>query len=452
MDTCSVCCENYNKSTNKPISCEYGDCEFKSCKSCIRQYLLSTTNDPHCMNCKKAWSQNFLITKLNRSFISNDYKVHRKTLLLDREISKLPETIIIAEKVKKCEIKENEANEIKDKILELKRQVTILNNQYNQCHAEIRNIKSSPDNEEKKKFIMPCPNDNCKGFLSSQYKCELCQLYTCPHCIETIGYNKNEEHKCNEDSVKSAELIKKETRPCPTCGERIFKIDGCDQMWCTSCHSAFSWKTGKIDNGPVHNPHFYQFQRNNNNGIVPRNPAEQPCGGLPGYHLFRQNVLKKLVNDIPLQNNVNDLHRIIGHIIHTCVRETRYKVQTLGNNENLRVEYILNRKTKEELASQLVRNDNSRRKYMELLHIYELLSNIGIELMNNLSNSNNVGSLFITEVKDRLVEYNNLRLYCNKQLSIVSATYNNTVPQFESNWKFINKKFNISEISEISDI
>ena len=103
MDTCSVCCENYNKSTNKPISCEYGDCEFKSCKSCIRQYLLSTTNDPHCMNCKKAWSQNFLITKLNRSFISNDYKVHRKTLLLEREISKLPETIIIAEKVKKCE-------------------------------------------------------------------------------------------------------------------------------------------------------------------------------------------------------------------------------------------------------------------------------------------------------------------------------------------------------------
>ena len=67
------------------------------------------------MNCKKAWSQNFLITKLNRSFISNDYKVHRKTLLLEREISKLPETIIIAEKVKKCEIKEKEANEIKDK-------------------------------------------------------------------------------------------------------------------------------------------------------------------------------------------------------------------------------------------------------------------------------------------------------------------------------------------------
>lgn len=444
MDTCAICCENYNKSIHAPIICEYGDCEFKSCKSCVRQYLLSTTNDPHCMNCKKAWSQNFLITKINRSFISNDYKVHRKSLLADREISKLPETMIAAEKVKKCEIKEKEANEIKDKMLELKRQVAVLNNQFYQCHEQIRNIKRGVD-DEKKKFIMPCPNDNCKGFLSTQYKCEICELYTCPQCIEIIGYNKNEEHKCNEDSVKSAELIKKETRPCPTCGERIFKIDGCDQMWCTSCHSAFSWRTGKIDNGTVHNPHFYQFQRNNNNGIAPRNPGDQPCGELPTYYWFRENVLKKLINDKPLQSIVNDLHRTIIHITYSSIPETRNKVQTLGDNEHLRVEYILNRKTKEEMASQLLRNDNSRRKYVELLHIYELLSNIGVELMNNLTNSKNVGSLFISEVKERLDEYNNLRLYCNKQLSIVSATYNNTVPQIEPDWKFINKKFKVSD-------
>jgi len=65
--------------------------------------------------------------------------------------------------------------------------------------------------------------------------------------------------------------------------------------------------------------------------------------------------------------------------------------------------------------------------------------------MNNLTNSKNVGSFFISEVKERLDEYNNLRLYCNKQLSIVSATYNNTVPQIQPDWKFISSKFKVSD-------
>ena len=78
---------------------------------------------------------------------------------------------------------------------------------------------------------MPCPNNDCRGFLSSQYKCEICKLYTCPHCHDIIGHSKQDEHVCQPDSLKSAELIKKETKPCPTCGIRIFKISGCDQMW-----------------------------------------------------------------------------------------------------------------------------------------------------------------------------------------------------------------------------
>ena len=29
--------------------------------------------------------------------------------------------------------------------------------------------------QERRKFIMACPHDGCRGFLSSQYKCELCE-------------------------------------------------------------------------------------------------------------------------------------------------------------------------------------------------------------------------------------------------------------------------------------
>ena len=51
---CSICCEKYNKSTHAMVVCEFGDCGFTSCKACVRTYLLGTTLDPHCMNCKKS--------------------------------------------------------------------------------------------------------------------------------------------------------------------------------------------------------------------------------------------------------------------------------------------------------------------------------------------------------------------------------------------------------------
>ena len=93
---CPICCEYYNNSTRKSVRCEFGDCNYTACKTCVRQYLLGTTSDPHCMNCKKAWSQNFMVMKLNRSFITTDYKKHRSSLLIQREISKLPETMQLA--------------------------------------------------------------------------------------------------------------------------------------------------------------------------------------------------------------------------------------------------------------------------------------------------------------------------------------------------------------------
>ena len=128
---------------------------------------------------------------------------------------------------------------------------------------------------------MACPHDNCRGFLSSQYKCELCEMFTCPHCLEVIGVSKDIPHTCNPDSVASAEFIKKDTKPCPQCGTRIHKIQGCNQMWCTQCHVAFNYDTGKIDTGRVHNPEYYRYlQQQETDRQAPRNPDDVICGGL----------------------------------------------------------------------------------------------------------------------------------------------------------------------------
>jgi len=112
MADCPICCEQFNNSTKKSITCNDNACGYTACKSCIRIYLLGTTADPHCMNCKKEFPDDFLVKSLNKNFCDKEYKNHRKELLLEREISKLPESIDAAEKHKKITVYENKNKEL----------------------------------------------------------------------------------------------------------------------------------------------------------------------------------------------------------------------------------------------------------------------------------------------------------------------------------------------------
>ena len=111
--------------------------------------------------------------------------------------------------------------------------------------------------KERKKFIRKCPDKGCRGFLSIRWKCEMCDKTVCSKCLEikpTLPKEENctiVEHVCNPDNIKTAELLKKDTRPCPSCGEQITKISGCDQMWCPSCKNAWSWNRGVIVHGVI---------------------------------------------------------------------------------------------------------------------------------------------------------------------------------------------------------
>ena len=474
--TCNICCENYNKSLNSKVTCEIGSCGFEACKTCVRTYLLNTTNDPHCMNCKNPWTNNFLVNNLNKSYMENDFKKHRKQLLVDKEISRTSELMNLVTRTKLLEEHQKELITLNEEFVKMKKLLNQMAEKVTAKKLLIHRIKNGEDTEkeERKKFIMPCPGDNCKGYLSSQYKCEVCKLFTCPDCFEVIGYSKDEPHECKEDNIKSAELIKKETKGCPKCGVRIFKIEGCDQMWCTECKVAFSWNTGKIVvNGNIHNPHYYQYLQQNglNPGTAPRNPGDVICGGLIPYYsmnglvrflngfnlatwfdYFKKHNGKfatfvnenKITNIGELTTIMNHLHRLVNHISNVDLINCRNKVRTLENHDNLTVQYILNNKTKDELATAIFKNDILRKKSLELLNVYELLNVVGIERFNTIydfyvnnnkkltyTKPNGEREVYLTELFEKIVdlisEYNGLLKYCNKQLSVISYTFNLSV-------------------------
>jgi hypothetical protein len=490
---CNICCEKFNKSVNAKVTCPIAACSFEACKTCVRTYLLNTTNDPHCMSCKNQWDTKFLVENLNRNYIENDYKKHRKQLLVDREISRTPELMNLVEITKRVEDKNLELNQLVEQHAAIKKQLVQITRNLNEKRTEIYRIKNGEDTTvERKKFIMPCPADNCKGYLSSQYKCEVCKLHTCHHCFEVIGYSKDDPHICREESFKSAEMIKKETKPCPKCGVRIFKISGCDQMWCTECKAAFSWNTGKIVvNQNIHNPHYYNYLRENGMtpGSAPRNPGDQVCGGLIAYYTFNgftrflsrfnsKNWLDLLIKDCVIKKFVDankitsfsqiirfisNLHRFVNHISNVDVINFRNKVRNLGNFDQITVDYILNRKTKDELASQIFKNDNHRKKFAELLNVYELLNVVGIEQLNGIydyytnnitkfdKNLNNHLVNLVKLIVELIDNYNTLISYCNKQLIVISYTYNQSVGligDHNDNYAIKSKKCNQTDFIE----
>ena len=471
---CNICCENYNQSLHAKVTCEHTDCAFQVCKTCVRTYLLGTTADPSCMNCKKAWSDQFLVSNLNRVFCEKDYKKHRKGLLMERELSKLPETMVLAERQKKVDNEEVKLTELNKQVIALNNQIRSLGGHMRAVRDNIRHIKQGTDADgktpERRKFIMACPNDTCRGYLSTQYKCELCETYTCPHCLELIGYSKTDPHTCDPNNVASAELIKKDTKPCPQCGVRIHKISGCDQMWCTECRVAFSYKTLIIDvGGGIHNPHYYAYMQQRNQGVATRNPQDIVCGGL--IHLNRVNTyimpsLKLAMDDGMIAAYLLDIHRSISHISFYELPRQRTAVREFEDHSDQRIMFILNKINREDMTNTIYKRDMKRKKAVELLHLYELLNVVGIETFNTLAtegeafirqweaerrqhgrvpDAETVVSKHLDNVNEKILALDNLRDYCNKRFAKISVTYNQTVTEITDLWQVRTKKYKIAE-------
>ncbi len=470
---CAVCCEKFNKTTHAKISCEHsGACSFDACKTCVKTYLLGTTSDLSCMHCNKAWSDKFIAQHLGSTFLRGEYTTHRKELLVQQQISRMPETMAAAESYKQVKlIKEQIKNltaELKiskdseyilfDRYKEIKLYTqhpqeekqkyckemdTIIANRYkikeiirNLTHdIAVINTGGSVVGEEKKEirnFIMPCTNDDCRGYLSAKYKCDLCEHYTCSKCFDHIGLSKEDDanpHVCKPENVESAEFIKKQSKPCPCCGTRISKIDGCDQMWCTQCHKAFSWNTGKIVTGVIHNPHFYQYQREQG-GVAQRNPEDVVCGGLPTTRDIIMKISQsKLTKDTQYLNNiVLDIHRMQVHFTAMTVTPLRAQVRDEQNYEHERIQYMVQEINRKELATKIIRKDNARKKKLAVLHVCELFITVAIDIFQRILLSENIGSEFAKELEIHVCEYNELRQYCNVNFKEISMLYGVCVP------------------------
>ena len=462
-EECAICAETYTPK-NQAI-CAY--CEYKTCRTCVRQYVLLET-EPKCMNCKKPWTREHQNEILKPIFVNGELKKHLEQVMFDRERAQLVATMEIVEQRRIAHKLSSERTIIQQELCVITTNLSLLTTKIRESKVYLRLAKTAPkmhpdidankleqeisalseefarcDSEKTRKFqryefinrifrltpeqrrvvyenqieganpdeilhtimagtpgnaatkngaaakrhfVRACPVESCRGFLSTQWKCGLCEVFTCSTCHVPKSKDPDVGHVCNPDDVLTAELLAKDTKPCPKCGTGIFKIDGCDQMWCIECHSAFSWRTGALETGHVHNPHFFEYQRRM--GTNTRNIMDLPCNAMnpDDYHGVIHHLLGRLFTNVAKNLRVTRRLEPIPTDAELKIRRksidvamsipvlaqllNRYRHDAIQNHQELRIKYLTEEINEEQFRNNLFRESkkfNKEREFGQVL-------------------------------------------------------------------------------------
>ena len=425
---CQICAEKFNKTTRRKIPCL--SCNLEYCLKCLKQYMKSSEKELDCMSCGVKIPIFYIKDYTPKTFYRNSVRIHNTDILFNVEKSMLPNTIHLVEIEREKERLYEENDKIIKKICSLKREISQL---YDKRQINFNKIYYGLDlipNKDKKEFICPCPVDNCRGFLSTKWKCAICETNVCKHCRNIL----DEEHKCNPEDIESTKIIFSNTKPCPECGARIMKSEGCDHMFCTNCKTGFSWKSGKkLDDSKNTNPLFYEWMREN--GGINRNPDDIICGGLPSIRELEEKM------DISIYTkyvSIANIHRCIMHVYH--IELEKYNPEQFNDNSDLRVDFLMDRIDEDYWKDILKTRVKKINKYKDIHQTLSLFHQTMVEYMIMLNTHEE------ENINDIIISIKKFRKYINNHFKNLLEIYNNVMPYINKDWEIntLNTSFHIS--------
>lgn len=429
---CDVCCSpNYFF-----IKCCY--CDADACQKCYETYILDQFEDK-CMYCSKTWNFEFMQVHFRAAYLEKAYKDKKKQLLFEKEKAMMPQTQTELQEIKRkqerdfvikkaskrlhntldkiselnkelkkkskeaiitayaarvvgAESDERAADAAKKKEREIREEIEDLIYVADVRRKELQSLynedkeEKKEEKEEKKLPTYPCSVNDCRGFLTYDNKkkrmvCGMCEIVHCKDC----RCEEKAQHKCDPNTLETIKLMDKDTKPCPSCAIPIYKIEGCDQMWCTKCHTAFSWKSGKIETGHIHNPHYWQWLQTSGKDMdAVRRMANGDNNAAGMYRRF--DVIAPYVNQ-----PIADMLGLFTHIRH--VELPRFVPD--NDNKDLRMKYLKKETTDKNFLMTLYRREKKYKFDVEMTQILTMYLDTTQELILDTFNSCRVRKDFV---------------------------------------------------------
>ncbi len=267
MASCDICVEHFTATLNKRIECKY--CEFACCKTCFKRWITDAEHPMQCMACKQLFTRIEIMAIMGSTFMSNEYKKYKEEVVYDQQKALMPATqteleqeLLIANLWKDYE---KMRIDHEDAITQFKKGITDFQNdttettqsnkdvfkKFNKLQEELKLLGDTNEHTARKfrtsifdkadalkgkpmkmTYVKQCPSESCNALLSLEntkpngdMECSVCRIACCKDCMELV--KPDEEHKCDSDILQTVELLKKDTKPCPSCGVPIHKIEGC---------------------------------------------------------------------------------------------------------------------------------------------------------------------------------------------------------------------------------
>jgi hypothetical protein len=217
-------------------------------------------------------------------------------------------------------------------------------------------------------------------------------------------------------------------------------------MWCIQCHTAFSWRTGKIEH-TVHNPHYYEYLRRTGGGTIPRNPLDLPCGVREVNHRIATEITRLFTSyrsshrlDSEQKTELDDQSRRLGYICQTIVHLRRvemphYQFDRVAINQGLRIKYMRNQLTEDKFKVLIQQSDKKHQKHREIYQVMEMMHNaatdIVLRFLDALRQPEWNSDYSIMNEIPQIIEYANT---CLKE---ISASYNSRNIVFDRNLRIL---------------
>lgn len=242
-------------------------------------------------------------------------------------------------------------------------------------------------------------------------------------------------------------------------------LHNCDQMFCTNCNTPFSWTTGKkITNGAIHNPHYFEYLKAVNGGVMPRNPGDIPCiANLPNAWTFERDVSRKYPTAREYTNKLYTALNSITHIQYVEIPRMTTRAEDTDNTP-INVRYLIGEIDQKAWKQGLQQKEKSRIKKDEIRMRYEAFVGACVDIYGRIiASSRNIEPQTskpasysdVTTInnicKDALEQLVALTKIFNEGMKDISRRYKCLVKHIDDNHKLYNIKHSTGRVNKKSD-